>query len=84
MQTTNFYFLLFPLFFLVHDAPTPLLNVSQAVGWQENQLQIPIKEAQLFLQVSVWKRLSSRFAQAPAQPEFLSSHHSHSTTGSIF
>jgi hypothetical protein len=59
MQTTNFYFLLFPLFFLVHGAPTPLLNVSQAVGWQENQLQIPIKEAQLFLQVSVWKRLSS-------------------------
>jgi hypothetical protein len=48
MQTTNFYFLLFPLFFLVHGAPTPLLNVSQALGWQENQLQIPIKEAQLF------------------------------------
>jgi hypothetical protein len=48
MQTTSFYFLLSPLFFLVLGAPTPLLNVSQAIGWQENQLQIPIKEAQLF------------------------------------
>jgi hypothetical protein len=43
MQPTNFYFFLFTLFFLVHGAPTPLLNVSQAVGWQENQLQIPHK-----------------------------------------
>ncbi len=42
------------------------------------------KGSTTILQVSVWKRLSWWFAQAPAQPAFGSSHHSHSTTGSHF